>query len=324
MEMKKKVLGKTNLEITVIGFGAWAIGGQWDYGWGPQDDSDSLSTIRSALEHGINWIDTAPAYGLGHSEELIGKVLRNLPESEKPLIFTKCGLPWKNGARAVYNDLSPASINREIDQSLKRLGIDVIDLYQIHWPVPDDQLEAAWETMANLKRSGKVRHIGASNFSKSQLDRAQAIAPVETLQPNYSLMARDIEKDVIPWCVSHQTGVLCYSPMASGMLSGKMTRERILAIPEDDWRKSKSEMFREPQLSRNLALVDLITEIGKKYKRTPGEIAIAWVLANPAVSGAITGMRHPGQTAITSAADVVLDGNDLVRIEKFFLEYPGK
>jgi aryl-alcohol dehydrogenase-like predicted oxidoreductase len=318
MEIKTKALGKTGLEISVIGFGAWAIGGQWDYGWGPQDDKDSLSTIRAALERGVNWIDTAPAYGLGHSEELIGRLLKTLSGSEKPFIFTKCGLPWKDGAWAAYNDISPSSINREIDMSLKRLGIDVIELYQIHWPVPDNELEEAWETMANLKKIGKVRHIGASNFSLSQLNRTDAIAPVETLQPNYSLIARDIEEEILPWCASRETGVLCYSPMGSGMLSGKMTRERIAALPEDDWRKSKSEMLREPQLSRNLALVEVLAEIGKKYERSPGEIAIAWVLTNPAVSGAITGMRHPGQTAITSAAEVVLDGDDMDRIDRFF------
>ena len=318
MEIRKKQLGRTGLEITVMGFGAWAIGGQWDFGWGRQDDDESIATIRAALEKGINWIDTAPAYGLGHSEEIIGSLLAELPDSEKPLIFTKCGLPWKDGAWEAYNDISPASIRKELEMSLKRLGVDVIDLYQIHWPIPDEGLEAAWETMADLKRIGKVRHIGASNFTVAQLERVVSIAPVETLQPSYSLLARDIEETVLPWCASRDVGVLCYSPMGSGMLSGKMTRERIAAMPEDDWRKSKSDMLKEPQLSKNLALVDILTEIGKKYGRNAGEIAIAWVLSNPAVSAAITGMRHPGQTAITSAADVILDDDDRALINRSF------
>lgn len=318
MDMRTKQLGNTGLDISVIGFGAWAIGGQWDYGWGAQDDDDSMATMRAALEKGVNWIDTAPAYGLGHSEELIGKLLKSIPESERPLIFTKCGLPWKEGAREAYNDISPASIEREIDMSLQRLGIDVIDLYQIHWPIPDDDLEAAWETMAKLKSTGKVRHIGGSNFSADQLEKAAAIAPVDTFQPNYSLLNRDVEKEVLPWCASHGTGVICYSPMGSGMLSGKMTRERVDSLPDDDWRKAKSDMLREPQLTHNLALVDLLADIGKKHSNSAGEIAIAWVLSNPTVSAAITGMRHPGQTAITAAADVTLDSEDIKKIDSFF------
>ena len=320
MSIKTKQLGQTGLDITVLGFGAWAIGGQWDYGWGKQDDDDSIATMRSALEKGINWIDTAPAYGLGHSEEVIGHMLKDLPASEKPLIFTKCGLPWKDGAWATYNDLSPASIRREVEMSLRRLGVDTIDLYQIHWPVSDKDIEAAWQTLAELKEAGKVRHIGVSNFSASQLDLAASIAPVETLQPNYSLIARDIEMDILPWCAMHNTGVICYSPMGSGMLSGKMTRKRIAAMPDDDWRKAKSNMLKEPQLSRNLALVDVLNEIANQYNRSAGEIAIAWVLSNSEVTAAITGMRHPEQTVITAAADVVLDKNDLDKINRFFEE----
>ena len=320
MSIKTKQLGQTGLDITVLGFGAWAIGGQWDYGWGKQDDDDSIATMRSALEKGINWIDTAPAYGLGHSEEVIGHMLKDLPASEKPLIFTKCGLPWKDGAWATYNDLSPASIRREVEMSLRRLGVDTIDLYQIHWPVSDKDIEAAWQTLAELKEAGKVRHIGVSNFSASQLDLAASIAPVETLQPNYSLIARDIEMDILPWCAMHNTGVICYSPMGSGMLSGKMTRKRIAAMPDDDWRIAKSNMLKEPQLSRNLALVDVLNEIANQYNRSAGEIAIAWVLSNSEVTAAITGMRHPEQTVITAAADVVLDKNDLDKINRFFEE----
>lgn len=316
--MRTKRLGNTDLVISVIGFGAWAIGGPWDYGWGKQDDEDSMATMRAALKKGVNWIDTAAAYGLGHSEELVGKLCRDIPVSERPLIFTKCGLPWKDGAGEAYNDISQASIHKEIDMSLKRLGVDVIDLYQIHWPIPDEDLESAWETMAELKRAGKVRYIGGSNFSVAQLERASAIAPVDTMQPNYSLLNRDVEKEVLPWCASRGSGVICYSPMASGMLSGKMTRERIKSLADDDWRKSKSDMLREPQLSYNLSLVEQLTEIGNKHGNSPGEIAIAWVLSNPAVTAAITGMRHPGQTAITAAADVVLDKQDRDKIDSFF------
>lgn len=320
MSIKTKQLGQTGLDITVLGFGAWAIGGQWDYGWGKQDDDDSIATMRSALEKGINWIDTAPAYGLGHSEEVIGHMLKDLPASEKPLIFTKCGLPWKEGAWATYNDLSPASIRREIELSLRRLGVDTIDLYQIHWPVSDKDIEAAWQTLAELKEAGKVRHIGVSNFTVSQLNRAASIAPVETLQPNYSLIARDIEMDILPWCAMHNTGVICYSPMGSGMLSGKMTRKRIASMPDDDWRKAKSNILKEPQLSRNLALVEVLNEIANQYDRSAGEIAIAWVLSNSEITAAITGMRHPEQTVIIAAADVVLDKNDLDKINRFFEE----
>ena len=320
MSIRTIQLGLTGLEITVLGFGAWAIGGQWEYGWGEQDDDDSIATMRAAIEKGINWIDTAPAYGLGHSDKLIGRMLKELPASEKPLIFTKCGLVWNESTGKIHSDISPVSIRREVEMSLRRLKVDVIDLYQIHWPVPDTEIEAAWETMADLKEIGKVRHIGVSNFSVSQLDRASSIAPVETLQPEYSLLARDIETDILPWCAVHNTGVICYSPMGSGMLSGKMTRERIAAMPDDDWRKAKSDMLKEPQLSYNLALVDELKKIGDPYGRSAGEIAIAWVLLKPEVSAAITGMRHPGQTSITAAADVILNDNELDKINRFFKE----
>lgn len=320
--MKRVMLGRSDLEISVIGFGAWAIGGPWDYGWGKQNDNESVATIRSALERGVNWIDTAPAYGLGHSEKVIGNFLKEIPAADKPLIFTKCGLPWKEGAQGVYNDISPASIQKEIDMSLRRLKLEVIDLYQIHWPSPDENIEKAWETMANLKRSGKVRHIGVSNFSTIQLERIEGIAPVETLQPNYSLLSRNIETDILPYCKKRNIGVISYSPMASGMLSGKMTRERIATLPADDWRKRKGNMLNEPRLGKTLALVDVLTDIANQYGRSAGEVAVAWVLGNPCISAAIVGMRHPEQTTVISAENLELGNGDLDRIERFFVDNP--
>jgi len=320
--MKRVVLGRSNLEISVIGLGAWAIGGSWEYGWGEQDDKESAATIRRALDRGVNWIDTAPAYGLGHSESVIGKFLKEIPAADKPLVFTKCGLPWKEGARGVYNDLSPSSIQKEIDMSLRRLKIDVIDLYQIHWPRPDENIVAAWETMANLKRVEKVRHIGVSNFSTAQLERIEAIAPVETLQPNYSLLSRGIEADILPYCKKRNIGVISYSPMASGMLSGRMTRDRIAALPADDWRKTKGDFLSEPHLTKKLALVDVLTDIANQYGRKAGEVAVAWVLRNPSISAAIVGMRRPEQTEVIAAENLEFSKDDLDKIERFFADNP--
>jgi len=320
--MKRVVLGRSNLEISVIGLGAWAIGGPWEYGWGKQDDKESVATIRRALERGVNWIDTAPAYGLGHSESVIGNFLKEIPAADKPLVFTKCGLPWREGARGVYNDISPNSIQKEIDMSLRRLKLDVIDLYQIHWPSPDEGIEEAWETMANLKRVEKVRHIGVSNFSTEQLERIEAIAPVETLQPNYSLLSRSIETDILPYCKTRNIGIISYSPMASGMLSGRMTRERIAALPADDWRRKKGDFLSEPRLTKKLALVSVLTDIANQYGRNAGEVAVAWVLRNPSISAAIVGMRHPEQTDVIAAENLELSREDLDRIERFFADNP--
>ena len=320
--MKRVMLGRSDLEISVIGLGAWAIGGPWEYGWGEQDDEVSVATIRSALERGVNWIDTAPAYGLGHSEEIIGNFLKEIPAADRPLVFTKCGLPWKEGARSVYSDISPTSIQKEIDMSLRRLKLEVIDLYQIHWPSPDENIEKAWETMANLKRIEKVRHIGVSNFSTTQLERIEAIAPVETLQPNYSLLSRSIEIDILPYCKKRNIGVISYSPMASGMLSGKMTRDRIAVLPANDWRKSKGNALNEPQLTKNLALVDVLTDIANQYGRIAGEIAVAWILRNSSISAVIVGMRRPEQTTVISAENLELSNDDLDRIERFFVDNP--
>ncbi len=308
------------MEITVIGFGAWAIGGPWEYGWSTQDDDDSIAVIRKAIESGINWIDTAPAYGLGHSETIISRALADFAVADRPMVFTKCGLPFEAGDTRVRNDIAPDSIRTEVEDSLRRLDTEVLDLYQVHWPIPDSQLESAWEVMAELKEKGRVKHIGASNFSVSQLERCEAIAPVETMQPNYSLLAREIEKSILPWCVEQNLGIISYSPMASGMLSGKMTRQRIKTLPEDDWRKSRSDMLEEPKLSRNLALVDVLKKIADQYDRSAGEVAIAWVLSNAAITGAITGMRRPDQISIVAAGDLKLAQSDLNEIEKFFAD----
>src|SRR5438132_13834470 len=257
--MQTRQLGKTGMQITRIGLGTWAIGGgQWEFAWGPQDDRESIDTIHHALDLGINWIDTAAVYGLGHSEEIVGQAIKG---RERPYIFTKCSMIWDEN-RKVSHSLNAASLRREVEASLKRLDIDVIDLYQIHWPDPDPDIEEGWSTLAALKQEGKVRHIGVSNFSVEQMQRAEKIAPVETLQPPYSLVHPNVEKEILPYSQQHNIGVIVYSPMASGLLTGSMTRKRIANLPEDDWRKRDTE-FQEPRLSRNLELANLLAEIGK-------------------------------------------------------------
>ena len=251
--MPTRQLGQSSLEITPIGLGAWAIGGAWRFGWGPQDDADSIAAIRRAVERGMNWIDTAPAYGLGRSESVVGEALRNIPANDRPYVFTKCSLVWDEDG-TVTHSLRPASIRRECEASLMRLGVERIDLYQIHWPkwqaapAGDDpgSIEDAWHTMSELRREGKIRYLGASNFDADQLARVHAIAPVTSLQPPYSIVRRDVENGVLPWCREHGVGVIVYSPMQSGLLSGKMTRERIASLPEDDWRRNAA-WFQEPQ-----------------------------------------------------------------------------
>jgi aryl-alcohol dehydrogenase-like predicted oxidoreductase len=307
--MKTVTFGRTGLEITRVGFGAWAIGGGgWDWGWGAQDDDDSIAAIHRALELGVNWIDTAAQYGFGHSEEVVARALEGV--EPRPLVFTKGGQPEGPG-RSTVQTLKRDSLRREVEGSLQRLRVEALDLYQIHWPIPDEEIEEGWSTFAELKQEGLVRHIGVSNFSVGQLERAEAIAPVETLQPPYSLLDRDVEDDVLPWCREHDVGVIVYSPMASGMLTGKMTRERIESLPPDDWR-SKSETFREPQLSRNLELVERLQRVGERHGVEPGAVAVAWTLHNPAVHGAIAGFRRPDQVdPIVAAADLELDERDL-------------
>jgi len=312
-EIRTTQLGTTGLEISRVGFGAWALGGAgYDWGWGAQDDDDSIAAIHHALELGINWIDTAAQYGFGHSEEVVGRALEGL--ATRPYVFTKGGQP-KGPGRTTVQSLKRDSLRRELEGSLSRLGVPAVDLYQIHWPIPDQEIEEGWSTLAELKEEGLVRHIGVSNFSVEQLRRIQQIAPVETLQPPYSLVARDVEDAILPFAEREDIGVIVYSPMGSGLLTGAMTRERIAALPEDDWRKH-SERFQEPQLSAHLALVGRLQGMATWLDTTPGAIAVAWTLRNPAVDGAIVGFRRPDQVdPIIGAANLVLDEHDVAAIE---------
>ncbi len=311
--MQKNRLGHSDLEITPLGVGAWAIGGgNWTFSWGPQDDNDSIRAVHAALDAGWNWIDTAPVYGLGHSETVLGQALKG--RSDKPYIFTKCERVWDD-QRQIRKSLKRESLRRECEDSLRRLQVDTIDLYQIHWPEPDEDIEEGWETLARLKEEGKVRWIGVSNFNLAQLERARAIAPVCSLQPPYNLLAREIEKEILPYCAKHGIGILCYSPMHSGLLTGKMTRERIRAMPADDHRQRRPH-FQEPALTRNLALVELLREIGTAHGRTPGEVAIAWALRRPEVTAAIVGLRNAAQLeGVRGAAGFRLSADDIARIE---------
>jgi aryl-alcohol dehydrogenase-like predicted oxidoreductase len=320
--MTLRTLGTTDLRITPIGIGAWAIGGgKWEFGWGTQNDAQSVAAIHAGLNRGLNWIDTAAVYGLGHSESVVGVAVRDL--KIRPYIFTKCSLAWDESGNISHN-LQAESIRREAEASLKRLGIDAIDLYQIHWPAwkggPESaspgSIEEAVGALAKLKAEGKIRHIGVSNFDAEQMRRAQKIAPIASLQPPYSLLAREIEDAVLTYALNQSIGVIVYSPMASGMLSGAMTRERIASMPADDWRKSSAN-FQEPLLSRNLRLVETLRAIGDRYQATPGEVAIAWTLRNPAVTGAIVGVRSaPQVSGIAGGADIQLSAEDVRAIER--------
>jgi aryl-alcohol dehydrogenase-like predicted oxidoreductase len=308
-------LGRTDLEITRVGFGAWAVGGGgWEFGWGPQEDDQSIAAIHRALAQGVNWIDTAAAYGFGRSEQVVGRALEGLAVDERPYVFTKCSLLEGPGRRVVHS-LKRDSVLREAEASLQRLRIDAIDLYQIHWPIPDEDIEEGWSALAQLKDEGLVRHIGVSNFDAAQLRRIQQIAPVETLQPQYSLIERDAEPEILPFCEERDIGVIVYSPMGSGMLTGAMTRARIEQMPDDDWRKH-DERFREPQLSRNLELVERLTAVADRHDTTPGAVAIAWTLRHPAVDGAIVGFRRPDQVdPLVTAANLDLSSYDIATIE---------
>jgi aryl-alcohol dehydrogenase-like predicted oxidoreductase len=312
-QLKTAQLGRTGLEITRIGFGAWALGGGgWEFGWGPQDDEESLAAIHHALEQGINWIDTAAAYGFGRSERVVGRALEGM--RERPYVFTKCSLLEGPGRRVVHN-LKRDSILREADASLERLGIDAIDLYQIHWPIPEEDVEEGWSALVELKQQGLVRHIGVSNFNVEQMRRIERIAPVETLQPPYSLIDREVEAEILPFCERQDIGVIVYSPMGSGLLTGKMTRERVENLPEDDWRKHDPR-FQEPQLSRHLALVERLKAVAERYGTTPGAVAVAWTLRHPAVDGAIVGFRRPDQVdPILPAAGLELTDEVVAEIE---------
>ena len=313
--MQTRQLGNSDLRITPLGVGAWAMGGAgWAFSWGPQDDEESIGAIHAALDRGINWIDTAAVYGLGHSEEVVGRAVKG--RANRPYVFTKCERIW-NEQRQIQKSLKRDSIRRECENSLRRLQMETIDLYQVHWPEPDEDIEEGWATLAELQKEGKVRWIGVSNFSASQLARAQRIAPITSLQPPYSIIQPEIEQDILPFCKQNNVGVIVYSPMKSGMLTGAMTRDRIENMHADDFRK-RTPNFQEPLLTRNLNLAELLREIGKRHGRSPGEVAIAWTLRRPEVTGAIVGMRSPQQVdGVIGAADFRLSQDEIQQIETF-------
>jgi aryl-alcohol dehydrogenase-like predicted oxidoreductase len=311
-----RTLGNSDLQLTSIGFGAWAIGGgNWEFAWGPQDDDESIGAIHRALDLGINWIDTAAIYGLGHSEEIVGRALKSW-SGEKPLVFTKCSMRWHQD-HSIYRSLKAGSLAEELEGSLKRLGVETIDLYQIHWPNPEEEIEEGWEALARFKEQGKIRWIGVSNFSTEQMKRAQKIAPIASLQPPYSMLRRAIEQDVLPYAQAQRIGVINYSPMVSGLLTGAMTAERVAAFPADDWRRKAVE-FNEPRLSRNLRLVDLLREIGSGHGVTPGVVAVAWTLHHPAITAAIVGGRSGKQVeGVAPALEFRLSEDEFGRINAF-------
>jgi aryl-alcohol dehydrogenase-like predicted oxidoreductase len=320
--MEKRTLGNTGFEITPIGLGAWAIGGGgWTFAWGPQDDRESIAAIRRAVDRGINWIDTAAAYGTGHSEEIVARAVAEIPERQRPLIFTKCSLVWDE-KRNISHSLDRGSLRRELEDSLRRLQVDAIDLYQIHWPAfgpfagnpKAPGLEEAWSALAGMRKEGKVRHIGVSNFNVPQMERILAIAPISSLQPPYSMLSRGIEEKILPFCASHGIGVIVYSPMKSGLLTGAMTRERIANFPEDDWRRNSPD-FKEPRLTGNLDLVEKLRAVGARHGRSPAEVAVAWTLARPEVTGAIVGARSPAQVdGFLGAAEFRLSAGEIEEI----------
>ncbi len=309
------------MKLTSIGFGAWAIGGgDWAFAWGSQDDNESIGAIHRALELGINWIDTAAIYGLGHSEEVVARALKTT--SVRPYVFTKCGIRWRSD-RTAYRSLTAASVSEELDGSLRRLGVDTIDLYQIHWPDPESEIEEAWETLARLQKAGKVRWIGVSNFNVAQMKRVMEIAPITSLQPPYSMLRPAIEAEILPYARDNGIGVINYSPMLSGMLTGKMSAARVAAMPEDDWRRKSAE-FNEPRLSRNLRLVEFLREIGGSHGVTPGVVAVAWTLHNPGITAAIVGGRNAKQVEETSAAlHFRLSEDEYERIGQFITSNQG-
>jgi aryl-alcohol dehydrogenase-like predicted oxidoreductase len=319
--MQTRKLGNSDLHITPVGYGAWAIGGSgWQFAWGSQDDNDSIDAIHRALELGVNWIDTAAVYGLGHSEEVVARALKSW-SGPRPYVFTKCGLRWDDDGN-VRKVLTADSIRHEVEDSLRRLAVEVIDLYQIHWPPDPDsaELEEGWSTLASLQRQGKVRWIGVSNFNVQQLRRAQAVASVTSLQPRYSLVHREAEDQVLPHCRRENIGVIVYSPMASGLLTGAMTRERAAKLSKEDWRRTHPD-FIEPNLSRNLALVERLHQIARRHNRSTGEVAIAWTLHNAAVTGAIVGARNAHQAeGVMRAGEFRLTDEDVSEIDTFVAE----
>ncbi|RFB70851.1 MULTISPECIES: aldo/keto reductase [unclassified Herbaspirillum] len=319
--MQQRRLGKANFSISPIGLGTWTIAGPgWEFGWGAQDDEESLSALEYAVERGVNWIDTAAVYGLGHAEEIVGRLLRRVPASRRPLVFTKGSLVWDPATKNITHTLAPDSLMREIEDSLRRLQVETIDLYQIHWPAfpadgPDDGIEAALSTLAKAQAQGKIREIGVSNFSVPQLRRAQSVAGIACLQPPYSALMRDVEEEILPFCEQAGIGVIAYSTLQSGLLTGAMTRARIAQLPDDDWRKTRSADYQEPRLSRNLELVEVMRGIGQRHGLTPAAVAISWVLRQPAVTGAIVGVRRPTQVdGLVAAAGFQLIADKLAEI----------
>ena len=316
-----RTLGSSDLQLTPIGFGAWAVGGgNWEFGWGSQDDKESVAAIHRALDLGLNWIDTAAIYGLGHSEEVVGQALKTT--SHKPLVFTKCSMRWHED-RSIYRSLKAGSLAEELDGSLKRLGVETIDLYQIHWPDPAGEIEEGLESLERFRQQGKIRAIGVSNFSVEQMKRGLKIAPIASLQPPYSMLRRAIEQEILPFAQANHIGVINYSPMVSGLLTGKMTAERAAALPADDWRRRNVE-FKEPRLSRNLRLVELLREIGKDANVSPGVVAVAWTLHHPAITAAIVGGRSAGQVeGMAAALEYRFSEEEFARINAFLLENPA-
>ena len=313
--MTKKRLGNSDMELTPIGVGAWAMGGGgWKFAWGPQDDAESVAAIHAALDHGVNWIDTAAVYGLGHSEEVVARALAG--RSNRPYVFTKCSRVWDD-AGEISSGLKAGSVRKECEDSLRRLGVDTIDLYQIHWPMPETDVEEGWSTMAALQKEGKVRWIGVSNFNMAQMERCRAIAPITSLQPPYSAISPEVDAETLPYCAQHNVGVIVYSPMKSGLLTGSMTKERVANFPKDDFRRN-ALAFQEPHLTKNLKLADLMKEMGARHGRSAGEVAIAWTLHNPAVTAAIVGMRSAKQVeGVIGAMEFRLSEAELAEIESW-------
>ena len=322
MKIQTRKLGFTDLHLTTVGLGTWAIGGEWDYGWGPQDDAESIAAIHRALDLGINWIDTAPIYGLGHAEEVVGQAIVGRRDKAGPpvIIATKCSRVWDEDTLETSSRLKAKSIRREVEDSLRRLGVEVIDLYQIHWPRPDEDIEEGWGAIADLIREGKVRYGGVSNFSVAQLKRVQPIHPVASLQPPYSMLRREVEDGLLPYCAANDIGVIVYSPMQAGLLTGKFTKERVANLPDGDWRRG-NEHFQEPQLSANLALVEKLRPIAERSGRTLAQLAIAWVLRRPEVTAAIVGARRPSQIEETAqAGDWKLSAEGIAEIDLLLAE----
>ena len=318
--MELMTLGGSDLQITPVGLGAWAMGGDGVFGWGPQDDGESIAAIHRSIELGINWIDTAPIYGMGHSEEVVARALKEMGSGQRPLVFTKCSIVWDE-ERNVGHSLKADSLRKEVEDSLRRLDVDVLDLVQIHrpsWPIgaPDPDLEEGWTTLAELKAQGKIRHLGASNFDASQMERVHGIAAIASLQPPYSMLMRQIEDDILPFCQANNIGVIPYSTMQNGLLTGRWTKERVAALPATDWRvQMNSPAFQDPLFSRILDLVETLREIGDAHGRSPAEVAVAWVLRHPAVTGAIVGARSASQVdGFVGAMDFRLTEDEIDRI----------